>query len=665
MQTGPDPVVRLNVGGKKIDVAESTLLRGNSQYFAQLLGKAKYQVGKSGAKKDDNGRLFVDYNPSKFQRILSYLRGDNIGLNGMTEEEKKELLQQAYFFDLQLLVEEIRDRGYNPEYLTHEDQKIRCEAQQTRAKLQKPCPNPADILQADQKYLVDLYKDGKKRYSIPLNLNDSSQLTHNSTDKSGNNRYGVLFQNCANQTRLVMKLNFARKHRNPQDTMGPPTIEQFQRALVRYSGPFLRDMPMDNLVIAGGSILHVLHHTQSRMGQSDLDLFVVSSRENAGEEAFQMLLRHFKNVHQEAGKNDLLVTRTRLAVTFAFGYPQRHIQLILRRYNCVAQVLLNFDIDCCQVAYDGNTVMATPAGMRALESGTNIADPEKANMRYEERLAKYGSRGFMVVVPGLDMTRVQEHLLGDSIFIHFRREMRQVTILPSQLATIGRKRKLLETRTLPSVNARIEVEERPIRGLAKLVALSKAFDSVRTLGTEPGGVDISVGVAAKATCVPTRGPNYLVSYRKLLEISELEFRMNWHYRFPLLGPPIDIVIPADRFGTNQDDSAGCPLLPYGPKYTSARRLDQHLDSFTEDHGHLGKLYVVHDFIRNLKNCEVIRPQNIQDAAKAFPSHVFTESNASDGCITRHLEFFPAHSDSCDPCWKSSDYEFDWTHEVYE
>ena len=37
--------------------------------------------------------------------------------------------------------------------------------------------------------------------------------------------------------------------------------------------------------------------------------------------------------------------RSTHAVTFAAGWPMRHVQIILRRYATISQVLLSFDID--------------------------------------------------------------------------------------------------------------------------------------------------------------------------------------------------------------------------------------------------------------------------------------------------------------------------------
>ena len=81
----------------------------------------------------------------------------------------------------------------------------------------------------------------------------------------------------------------------------------------------------------------------------------------------------------------------------------------------MADVIFGFDVDACQLAYDGKRVLATPSAKRALTSGVNIADPERSTASYETRLYKYALRGFAVGVPGLDMSRV-DPALRNAIF---------------------------------------------------------------------------------------------------------------------------------------------------------------------------------------------------------------------------------------------------------
>ena len=164
----------------------------------------------------------------------------------------------------------------------------------------------------------------------------------------------------------------------------------------------------------------------------------------------------------------MLVVRSKFAVTFAAGWPQRHIQVILRRYACVADVILQFDIDCCQFAYDGARVWATPAAQRALRSGVLIADPEWRSATYESRLYKYCKRGFALAVPGLDEQRISCDLCYGA-FTYQQGALRKVSaVLPEDRS-----------------EAPIYTLGPELRGLAKLIAQDAlASSNSKTVGAQ-------------------------------------------------------------------------------------------------------------------------------------------------------------------------------------
>jgi len=71
---------------------------------------------------------------------------------------------------------------------------------------------------------------------------------------------------------------------------------------------------------------------------------------------------------------------------------------------------MGFDIDCCCVGYNGETVFALPRARRALTKQFNLVDLSRRSLTYEIRLHKYSTRGFAVKIPGLDLTKVNENL---------------------------------------------------------------------------------------------------------------------------------------------------------------------------------------------------------------------------------------------------------------
>jgi hypothetical protein len=102
--------------------------------------------------------------------------------------------------------------------------------------------------------------------------------------------------------------------------------------------------------------------------------------------------------------------RSKHAVTIVSEYPYRHIQIILRLYKSPAEILMGFDVDACSVGYDGKQVWMTPRAHRAVAHQYNTVDMSRRSPTYEMRLAKYANRGFAVLVPGLDRSKVDPQI---------------------------------------------------------------------------------------------------------------------------------------------------------------------------------------------------------------------------------------------------------------
>jgi len=98
--------------------------------------------------------------------------------------------------------------------------------------------------------------------------------------------------------------------------------------------------------------------------------------------------------------------RTKNALTIVSHYPIRHVQIVLRLYNSVSEILTGFDVDCSCFVYDGDQVYGTPRAIAAFMTQSNIVDLSRRSPSYESRLSKYARRGFEVFCPGLDRSRI-------------------------------------------------------------------------------------------------------------------------------------------------------------------------------------------------------------------------------------------------------------------
>ena len=105
---------------------------------------------------------------------------------------------------------------------------------------------------------------------------------------------------------------------------------------------------------------------------------------------------------------------------YCYGDPELVVQVVLRQYASLTEVLTCFDVDCGCVGValkrdwrdvKNWRVWALPRAVRALQSGRNVVNAIHAWPRspaYEMRLTKYACRGFAVLCPGLDPASVDE-----------------------------------------------------------------------------------------------------------------------------------------------------------------------------------------------------------------------------------------------------------------
>ena len=100
---------------------------------------------------------------------------------------------------------------------------------------------------------------------------------------------------------------------------------------------------------------------------------------------------------------DTLRTEGSLTLSIEFEGSTVKIQLVFRHYKTKSEILHGFDMGAAAVGFDGATVLFTGLGQFSYEYGVNLVDVSRRSPTFEGRLAKYMTRGFRVVLPGLDM----------------------------------------------------------------------------------------------------------------------------------------------------------------------------------------------------------------------------------------------------------------------
>ncbi|KAI0521370.1 ankyrin repeat protein [Xylaria bambusicola] len=226
------------------------------------------------------------------------------------------------------------------------------------------------------------------------------------------------------------------------------SLKEFRHNFGVFSESSLSDLNWDNVVAAGSSVVNTLlpvppeykkskralreYYHEKFCPASDVDLFLYGLNE-------EQVIEKIKDIEasiRDAILSEVTVVRTKNAITICSQYPTRHIQIVLRVYKSVSEILTGFDIDCSGAAYDGNQVYTTPRALASYITQINPIDLSRRSPSYENRLSKYSHRNFEVYWPELDRSRVDPTIFERS----FQR-------------TLGLAR-LLVLERLPTANAR-------------------------------------------------------------------------------------------------------------------------------------------------------------------------------------------------------------------
>ncbi|KAL2199938.1 hypothetical protein P885DRAFT_30278 [Corynascus similis CBS 632.67] len=257
------------------------------------------------------------------------------------------------------------------------------------------------------------------------------------------------------------------------------SLQEFQRNFNVFCESSLSELDWSNVVAAGSSVVNTLlpvpeEHARTKRSlreyfhekfspASDVDLFLYGLTE---EQAIEKI-KAIETSVRDAILTDTTVVRTKHAITICNQYPTRHIQIVLRIYKSVSEILTGFDIDCSGAAYDGKQVYCTPRALQSYMTQINHIDLSRRSPSYENRLSKYSHRGFEVYFPDLDRSRIDPTIFERS----FQRTLGLARLLvlerlPTQQARDSYQDSRRRERGRPPVN-RYYREIRSLRGNIK------------------------------------------------------------------------------------------------------------------------------------------------------------------------------------------------------
>ncbi|KAF4119991.1 Ankyrin repeat [Geosmithia morbida] len=204
---------------------------------------------------------------------------------------------------------------------------------------------------------------------------------------------------------------------------------QYERNFSAFTHSCLAGLDWSNIVAAGSSALSPLlayagdypdsleepavedpleTYYQYTACSSDIDLFIYGLDEEAAMKKIVEIEATVRE-NQRLPPGSGITLRTQNALTFIGPrWPYRHVQIVLRLYKSISEVLTGFDVDCACVAFDGRKVYTNPRGVAAIQTQTNLIDLTRRSPSYENRLYKYRMRGFDAYWGRLDRSRIDE-----------------------------------------------------------------------------------------------------------------------------------------------------------------------------------------------------------------------------------------------------------------
>ncbi|KAF3344776.1 hypothetical protein VD0002_g1466 [Verticillium dahliae] len=196
------------------------------------------------------------------------------------------------------------------------------------------------------------------------------------------------------------------------------SIAEFRKNFSVFSESSLVDMDWSNVVAAGSSVVNTLlpvppefntnkrklreYYHEKFCPASDVDLFLYGLTHD---EAIEKI-KQIEQAIRDAILTEVTVVRTKYAITIASQYPTRHVQIVLRVYKSIGEILTGFDIDAAGGAYNGKQVYVTPRALGSFITQINHIDLTRRSPSYENRLSKYSHRNFEIYWPELDRSRV-------------------------------------------------------------------------------------------------------------------------------------------------------------------------------------------------------------------------------------------------------------------
>lgn len=192
--------------------------------------------------------------------------------------------------------------------------------------------------------------------------------------------------------------------------------------------PELKNVLTNNVLVAGGCISSLFFEKRTN---NDIDFFIFGLDEKQATQKINEIFsaissslfeievnkineqrKKYKNDNPPPIEEELKrinipsnFRRTKNCITLNDKY-----QVILRLYKTKSEILHGFDVGSSQTGFDGVNFLFTTLSKFSFEYNCNIVDTTRRSTTYEKRLQKYFDRGFDIILPEFDITKLDDSL---------------------------------------------------------------------------------------------------------------------------------------------------------------------------------------------------------------------------------------------------------------
>lgn len=179
--------------------------------------------------------------------------------------------------------------------------------------------------------------------------------------------------------------------------------QEFNKRFFNSTGGLLSYLNWDNIVVAGGCINNCINESVNiKKNISDTDIFLYGLTEEEGKNKIKDIINSVKSYCEDHLESKLHILKNKYVISLVPKKINKRcykIQIIIRLYKCIYEILAGFDIDSSAIAYNGVNVLLTPRSLNSFLTKLNVIDLTRRSPSYESRLYKYHKRGFGIYIP--------------------------------------------------------------------------------------------------------------------------------------------------------------------------------------------------------------------------------------------------------------------------